>query len=397
VPGTLKITKADARRALVRHHFAPCASVEAAFDRLRSVQFDPIAPVGCNHDLVLQSRVEGYRIGDWEEAAYRQRKIYDGWDKQACLIRVEGLPARRVFWNWAERWHKFIADHPEAVASILSDIERRGPMQPKDFEFQQRREDLVGSWYGPSVTKNVLRALWHTGRVMTAGRRKGQHLYDLTARVLPSEILCAPTLEEDASIREIVMDRHRAMGLLRLNPPSEVWASKIYYSAVRNAAIASLVTQKRIIPVEVEGMKGHATPEFLALLDQPALEPRLVFVAPLDQFVWDRKMTAHLFGFDYVWEIYVPEAKRRWGYYVLPVLWGDELIGRVEFWARKGVLEVRRWHWEENAPRKQVLDALGEATRRFMNYCSAQAVVADGSVDPKVRSAMRAKALKEKP
>src|SRR5689334_6830596 len=86
VPSTVKLSKADARRALLRRHFAPCASQMEAFERLRSIQFDPIAPVGCNHDLVLQARVDGYKIGDWEKVAYDERRVYDGWDKQACLI-----------------------------------------------------------------------------------------------------------------------------------------------------------------------------------------------------------------------------------------------------------------------------------------------------------------------
>ncbi len=355
-----------------------------AFTRLRSVQFDPIAPCGCNHDLVLQARVPGYKIGDWEKTAYQDRLIYDGWDKQACLIPFEGWPLRRIFWGWFERSPRVLAEHPEATEAILRDLTERGPLQPKEFTFQQRREDLVGTWYGPSVTKNVLRALWNTGKVMTAGRRRGQHLYDLTERVVPPQFLSAPSLSEDDSIREIVLDRHRAMGLLRLSPPPEVWASKIYYSAVRNAAIKQLVDLGEIVPVEVEGMKGHATPAFLSLLDQPSLPPRVVFVAPLDQLVWDRKMVGHVFGFDYVWEIYTPEAKRRWGYYVLPVLFGEALVARIEFWARAGELEIRRWHFEGEPP-PAFFAALEVGLRSFMEYCSAMRIVTDRSVDARVR------------
>src|SRR5436190_17801839 len=97
-------------------------------------------------------------------------------------------------------------------------------------------------------------------------------------------------------------------------------------------------------------MQAHATPALFALLDQPSLKPRVVFVAPLDQFMWDRKMIAHLFNFDYTWEIYTPEAKRKWGYYVLPVLFGDALVARAEFWARDGILELREWHFEDGDP-----------------------------------------------
>ncbi len=385
VPNPLKLSKSDARRALVRHHFAPCLRQQDAFERLRSIQFDPIAPVGCNHDLVLQARVKGYKVGDWQKLAYQDRHVYDGWDKQACLIPFDGWAVRRIFWGWSERSKRFLSEHPEATHSILQDIENRGPLQPKDFEFQQRREDLVGTWYGPSVTKNVLRALWNTGQVMTSGRRSGQHLYDLTSRIVPHELLSLPMLPEEDAIREIVLDRHRAMGLLRLSPPPEVWASNIYYAHVRNAAIKALVERSEIVPVEVEGMKGHATPAFIALLDKPSLAPRVVFVAPLDQFLWDRKMTAHVFDFGYVWEIYTPEAKRRWGYYVLPVLYGDALVARVEFFCRKGVLELRRWHFEGTDPGPKFLKELERTLRDFMKYCSATSIQAEADIDPKIR------------
>lgn len=379
----IEISKSDARRVLVRRHFALCSSQMEAFDRIRSIQFDPIAPVGCNHDLVLQARVPGYRIGDWASTAYADRLIYDGWDKQASLIPFEGWGLRRIFHDWAENSKQFLQDHADAAAAILKEIEQLGPMQPKDFEFQERREGWKGSWYGASLTKNVLRRLWNTGQVMTAGRRKGQHIYDLTERVVPPRFLAEPKLTEEESIRGIVMERHRAMGLLRPNAPPEIWASKIYLSAVRNGAIRDLVDRGDIAVVDVEGMKFHATSDFLAELDRPSLDPRVLFVAPLDPFMWDRKMIAHLFGFDYVWEIYVPEAKRKWGYYVLPVLYGDALVGRAEFRAKKGSLEILRWHWETEPP-PSVWPELEAALGRLMAYGSATTTQVAPGVDARV-------------
>ncbi len=382
----VKLSKADTRRALVRHHFSPCTSQIEAFERLRSIQFDPIAPVGCNHDLVLQARVPGYKVGEWNRTAYEDRHIYDGWDKQACLIPMDGWPLRRVYWQWFDRSRAFLSAHPEATQSILRDITERGPLQPKDFEFQQRREDLVGTWYGPNVTKNVLRMLWNTGQVMTAGRRNGQHLYDLAERIVPAHLVNTPMLPEEEANCEIVLERHRAMGLLRVSPPPEIWASHIYYAHVRNAAIKQLVESGKIVPVEVEGMKGHATPEFLSLLDRPSLEAKVIFVAPLDQFMWDRKMIAHIFEFDYVWEIYVPEAKRKWGYYVLPILFGDRLVARAEFYCRAGVLELRQWHAEPGELEPAFFTEFERSVKRFMNYCSATTARVELHIDPKLRS-----------
>lgn len=370
----------------MRHHFEPCATQEAAFERLRSIQFDPIAPVGCNHDLVLQARVRGYRIGNWQKLAYDDRHIYDGWDKMASLVPMEGWPLRRYIHTIGRRSFekKIFEDHKDAVDAVLEEIEARGPMMPKDFKFQRRREEWKGSWFGPSVTKQTLRALWHSGLIMTSGRKNGQHLYDLTERVVPQHLRDEPLLNSNDAIRELVLERHRAMGIVRPSAPAEVWSYQVLLYDRRDA-IAELAKRGQIVPVEVEGVKAHATPEFLSLVGQPSLEPRAIFLAPLDQFMWDRKMIAHVFGFDYTWEIYTPLKKRKWGYYVLPVLFGDELVARAEFWNRDGVLEVREWHFEESAPSPAFWPMLEQAAREFMHYGSANATAVRPHIDPKVR------------
>jgi len=373
--GVLSLSKSDVGRAMVRHQFSRCEGVGDAFDRLRSIQFDPIAPVGCNHDLVLQARVPGYRIGDWQKAAYEDRLVYDGWDKQASLIPFEGWPVRRFIYAEHRKGYekKIFEDHKDAVDLVLKEIEARGPLMPKECEFQAKREDWEGSWYGAGVTKQVLRALWHSGIVMTAGRKNGQHLYDLTERVVPQRLRDVPELTKGEGIREVVMERHRAMGIVRPAAPYEIWAVPAIQYAKR-VTVGELVDRGEVVSVDIEGVKASATPEFLALLDLPSIDKRVVFVAPLDQFMWDRKMINHIFGFEYTWEIYVPEAKRKWGYYVLPVLFGDELVARVEFWCRDGVLEIRRWHSEAELS-VEFWDAFGVALREFMGYCSATRVV----------------------
>ena len=388
---TIKLTKPDVRRAMVRHHFAPCAGQTEAFERLRSVQFDPIAPVGCNHDLVLQARVPGYRVGDWRKIAYEDRQVYDGWDKMASLVPFEGWPLRRHIYTVHRRWFekKIFEDHKEAVDRILKEIADRGPLMPKECEFQQRKEEWKGSWFGPSVTKQVLRALWHSGLIMTAGRKNGQHIYDLTERVVPIRLLNQPLLEAKDAVRELVLERHRAMGIVRPAAPPEVWSNQVLSYGKRDA-MAELVHKGELVPVEVEGVKAHTTPDFLALLDQTPQEPRVVFLAPLDQFMWDRKMIAHVFGFDYVWEIYVPEAKRRWGYYVLPVLFGDALVARAEFWCREGVLELRRWHFEPGDAGPRFFRELERSLGEFMNYCSATRIVVERNIDPRIRELAQA-------
>ncbi|RYG15097.1 hypothetical protein EON82_26660, partial [bacterium] len=279
MPSPVTMSKADARRAMVKRQFAPCATVGEAFDRLRSVQFDPIAPVGCNHDLVLQARIPGYKVGDWEGFAYRDRAIYDGWDKQASLVPFEGWPLRRLYYAVHRRnfEKRIFEDHKEAVDLILKEIAERGPLMPKQCEFQMRQEEWKGSWYGPSVTKQTLRALWHSGLVMTAGRKNGQHLYDLTERVVPAHLLSQPLLSQEDAVRELVLERHRAMGIIRPTASYEVWSFQAL-SFGRKEAIAELVRRGELVTVDVDGAKAHVTPAFLSLFDEPPLEPRVVFV-----------------------------------------------------------------------------------------------------------------------
>lgn len=384
----LKLSKSDARRALVRHQFTLCADAMEAFGRLRSVQFDPIAPVGCNHDLVLQARVPGYRIGDWEKLAYQSREIYDGWDKQACLVPFEGWPWRRIFHEWHRpKFRKIFDDHSHAVDAILAELEARGPLATREFKFKERKSDWAGTWFGPNLAKVTLRALWHTGKVMTVGRRNGHHIYDLSERVVPQGLRGIPELDEPSATRELVRERFRAMGIIKPSAPYEVWSYQIFVPE-RKVVLAELVDAGEIVPVEIDKMKGYASTEFLGLLDEPAIAPRVVFVAPLDQVLWDRKAVSEIFDFDYAWEIYTPESKRRWGYYVLPVLFGNDLVARIEFYCRNGHLEIRQWHVERELG-SDFMAALEIAAHDFAGYASVQTVSAESHVDPKIAELFR--------
>ena len=309
----LKLSKADARRLLARHHFTP-GNIKDVFTRLGSVQYDPLNPVGRNHDLVLQARVPGYRVGDWENLAYQERFIYDAWDKQASLVLMQDWPMRRIYHQWHKsRWDERILQvFPEAVDAVLAELLERGPLSSTAFDYQLHKSEWEGSWYGPKLTKNVLRALWHTGRVMTQARRNGHHIYDLAERVVPPEFYGAASLPEGEMLKWLILLRHQAVGLLRPNASTEVWSLGVS-AAVRRAVIAALVAQGELIPVDVEGVRFHALPETLVGLEQPPPLKQMTFVAPLDQLMWDRKADLHIFRFDYLWEVYKPACGETMG------------------------------------------------------------------------------------
>jgi uncharacterized protein len=384
---TLALSKADARRLLANHHFTP-TTAHGVFERFGSVQFDPLKPVGCNHDLVLQARVPTYKIDDWQHLAYQERFIYDAWDKQASLVLTKDWPYRRIYHAWHESWwkEKILDAHPEVVNIVLEELKRRGPLTGAAFEHQVHVKDWEGSWYGPKLTKNVLRALWHTGKVLTHSRKNGHHVYDLAENIVPKKYLKTKPLSDKESLEFLLMLRHQAMGLLRPGASGEVWSFHIP-GAERRQRIDELVAKKQLIAVDVEGVKFHALPSALKKLEEK-LEPRMIFVAPLDQIVWDRKAVNYLFDFEYLWEVYVPEPKRKWGYYVLPVFYKDKFVARMDSRLSKGAWNILSWRWEEK-PTSEMFGALQDAVCNFRAYLDAETLNLPKGLDTKTKSAFK--------
>lgn len=389
----LKMSKQDARRLLVWHHFQP-ASLQGAFERLGSVQYDPLNPVGRNHDLVLQARVSGYSVGDWQELAYQQRFLYDAWDKQASLVMMQDYPMRRIYHDWhAPRWREAILDrYPEAVETVLDELHERGPLSSIDFYYQEHHDQWEGSWYGPQLTKNILRGLWHTGQVHTYRRNKGKHVYDLARKVVPSHLYEAEPIPAKQCIDWLILQRHKALGLMRPNAGTAVWSLGIS-AAERRKHLQGLLQRGVLVAVDIDGVTYHALPQTLEHLDKIVKidEHQMRFVAPLDQLMWDRPAVAHLFNFEYVWEVYKPKKLRRWGYYVLPVMLDDGFVARIDSSMSNGVWRVHKWYWEdgiESTP--EVMDALEQAVSRFRSYLKAETLKLPRGMSQQLRGAFKA-------
>lgn len=397
-----RVAPRDALRASLAYHFRD-GTVDDVFARHGSVQFDPLAPLGTNHDLVLGARVPGYRIGDWHDAVYRRRRAYDGWDKQASLVAIEGQPARRRYHVWhGERWMAPIdRDWPNERDEVLAQLTERGPLEATEIDLDVRIEAWRGSWYGPRLAKRIVRALWHAGRIGTRMRRDGRHVYDLIERVLPADVLDRPDPDPDDALRTLLLDRHRATGVLRPDAPRDLWSVPVPASE-RRAAIADLVGEGRLVPLRIGDVRVHAVPEWIAALDGGERLDGARIVAPLDPLVWDRDGLRRAFGFEYLWEVYKPAAQRRWGWYVVPVVQRDRFVGRLEgaVEARPGgrsVWRVDRWWWEpEVAPEAgATLDPvlasdLAHAAARFAHYLGVERAVIPGGVPRDVAAVLRA-------
>ncbi len=370
----IHVSAAGARRFLaVRHLLAPARAqtagldgVRTVFERLGSIQFDPLAVAGRNHDLVLHARVRDYDPAWTNELLYERRELFESHNKMLSLLPTSELPWYRQSWDRFLELHRddALVRHRETMDHVLERLREEGPLSSLDFE----RRSTVDWYWGPtSEVRAVLEALTEAGIIGLARREGNRRYFDLTERLYPAELLDhRPTAREQ--LHHKMLSRYRAHGLLGaggdytlwygLGPARRLRAELSPGTPTRAELREELLSRGALVPVSVEGLRGerYVLAEEAAALRRaendvvggPLEAASAVFLAPLDPLAWDRDLLRDLFGFDYVWEVYVPQAKRRWGYYVLPLLWGDRFVGRIEprFDREHGSVRVLGVWWE---------------------------------------------------
>ena len=180
------------------------------------------------------------------------------------------------------------------------------------------------------------------------------------------------------------------MGLLLKRAEASIW-SGCGDSAQNKLALDQLVEAGVLTPVQVgeKALPYYMLTSTLHLLDAPLPAPRMIFLGPLDSMLWDRKTLRHIFDFDYIWEVYKPEKVRKWGYYVLPVFYGDRFVARLDSRLEKGIWTISRWWWEPDVtPGAEMLVALQLAVKQFLHYLRATDVSVSDGVDVAVRQAI---------
>ncbi|HEY7208199.1 MAG TPA: crosslink repair DNA glycosylase YcaQ family protein [Gaiellaceae bacterium] len=347
------------------------------FRRLGSIQFDPLAVAGRNHDLVLHARVAGYDPAWCEQLLYHRRQLFEAYNKGFSLLPTSELPWYRV--TWSLNSPRILAEHADVAEPVLERIRAEGPLSTLDFE---RGPTVDWFWAPTNVVRAVLEAYAISGVLGLSRRAGNRRYYDLVERLFAAELLAreVPLREQ---VKHKLLSRYRAHGLLGAAGSAELWLGAGWSSRpglpTRAELREELVEDGEIVPVEVEGLRGRrfVLRDELELVASPPEPPASVaFLAPLDPLVWDRALLPTLFGFDYLWEVYVPESKRRWGYYVLPVLFRDRLVGRIEpriDRAGKRVQVLGLW-WEDGfAPRKAdgFVDAMRAALRDYLGFARA--------------------------
>ena len=383
----MTISAEAARRFLVARQFlAPARSLEGGpdavlrvFRTFGSIQFDPLAVAGRSHDLVLHARVAGYAPG-WCDELYERREIFEAYNKGLSLVLAAEFPWFRA--STDRRSAQLIAENADVARRVLERIRAEGPLSALDFE---RERGPTTDWFGmpTNTVRAVLEALAVTGVLGLARRDGNRRRYDVLERLLPEDLLAhKPSLREQ--LRHKLLSRYRAHGLLGAGGSGGIFMGlgparpdpERPELPGRNALRDELVARGDLVRVAVEGVRGprFVVREDVGLLDAPPEPPPTVaFLSPFDPVVWDRDLLASLFDFDYVWELFLPPAKRRWGWYVLPIVFRDRLVGRIEPRIdrdndRVQVLDV--W-WEDGfAPRtaRGFVEAMREALAAYLRF-----------------------------
>ncbi len=327
----------------------------AAIRRLGALQIDTIHVVARSPYLVLYSRLGPYDP-EWLDELLAEGALFEYWAHAACFLPIEDYPLyrHRMAGNGLPGWqmtHPYLAAHREEAERMLALIREHGPVRSADFV---RRGGKGNGWWDWKPEKRLLEALFNAGLLMVARRQRFQRVYDLRERVFPGWN-SLPILSAEEAQRALLLKAVRALGVA-----TPRWAAEYYYIKGQEpkSVLADLAAEGSLIPVEVDGWEAPAyiNTDNAALAEAAAagsLQPELTtLLSPFDPLISDRARTRAVFGFDYTIECYTPAAKRRYGYFCLPILRRGELVGRLDAKAhrKQGLFEVRALYLEPGVP-----------------------------------------------
>ena len=388
----ITITREQARRLILlrqgllgKYRFAGKDGAYRYVRQAGCIQYDPVDVCGKNAELTLLSRVKGFTKKTLADLLYKDRLLVDYADKELAIWAREDWPYFAPYRERSRMHGNQFQGLSELEEEAIAYIREHGPVSSDTLPmegtiFWHSSMHWSGHWEKESqAARSVLEQLYTDGVLLIHHKSGTRKYYDLAEKYFDAELLNAPSPCPDAeAFRQWrVARRIGAVGLL-WNRRSDAWLGMDMNTEERNRAFAELEESGRICEVRTEGIRF---PLYLLKEDLPLLEsvlddtadrkPRLEFLAPLDPMLWDRKLIEALWDFQYSWEIYTPREKRRYGYYVLPVLYGEKLIGRMEAVAERKTqsLEVRHIWYEEGVRQTAKLKkALEGAVKRLAAF-----------------------------
>ena len=388
----LRITKEEACRFILSrqgllgtYRFVGKEGVLQYIRQAGCIQYDPVDVCGKNAELTLQSRVKGFTRRMLADLLYVDRLLVDYSDKELSIWSREDWPYFSGYRATSKEHGAGFEGIPELEARAIAFIREHGPVSSdtlpiKGKIFWHSSMHWSGHWQNQSnAARSVLEQLYTDGVLLIHHKSGSRKYYDLAERYFSPELLNAenPCPDDMALLRWRIKRRVGAVGML-WNRRSDAWLGINMSTEQRNSAINALEADGAIVQAEVESIRS---PLFFLAEDMPLMEavrqgvldtkPRLEFLAPLDPVLWDRKLVEALWDYHYKWEIYTPVNQRKYGYYVLPILYGDRFVGRIEAGAdRKSATFVVRNIWYEDGvrPTKKLTRAIEGACRRLAKF-----------------------------
>jgi uncharacterized protein YcaQ len=315
------------------------AGIRACFEDLDTLQLDPLPVLGRSHDLVVQTRVDGTHPGQTLDLIHKERLGFEYWDKVLCVVPLRHFAMLRAFMNaggehwWQTREQRISKKHPGAIEDVYKAVKKHGSLSSRELEELEIAQHEHRGWKTTKVANGALEVLWNRGRLSISHRVNYRRYFDLTERVISKEFLRARTPSLEQLWVHWLKKRVRNVGLLPLNGDAEAWA---FLRKARAAKLPEKLAKKdELALVHIEGIKTPflapaEAEEMLEIARSAQFDGRAKFISPLDPFIWCRQAVKKLWDFEYAWEVYKPASKRRWGYYVLPVLYGDKFVARFD-------------------------------------------------------------------
>ncbi len=383
----LNLTLSQAKRFILykqglldEHKFSDKKGVLDFVRQAGCIQFDPIDVCGRNAELVLQSRVADFTKNMLYELLYEDRKLLDNWDKNLSIIPVENWPNFKRDRDWHLEHERSYDEIQEACDKIKAIIKERGAVCSADLEMSEK---VDWYWTKTKLSRAALEHMYFRGELAIHHKNKGIKYYDLIERCVPKKILEAadPYPDDFDHKKWRVLERIGALGLL-WNRPSDAWLGiGDLKSDTRNKIFDSLLKDGLIVPVHVEGinhtlycLSKDVKIEKIINGEGNTTTPRCEFIAALDNMMWDRNLIKAIWKFDYKWEIYTPAAQRKYGYYVLPILYGENFIGRIEpvYDKKSKQLQIKNiWYEPEIKITKKIEAAVAATIKRFEQFCKS--------------------------
>ena len=385
----LTLTNEQARKFILLKHgligeykFSGKQGVLDFIHQVGCIQFDPIDVCGKNPELVLQSRVKGFTKQLLSSLLYEERLLLDYFDKNLAIILTTDWPYFRRYreaYRTGGRSHSKVNAVCDAIKRI---IRERGPVSSADLDFNDK---VDWYWNDTKLSRAALETMYFRGDLVVHHKKGAVKYYDLAEACIPIELLnvAEPYPDELEHQKWRVLRRIGGAGLL-WNKPSDAWLN-IWglKSPERNEIFKQLLNEEKILEITVEGIKERlyslATDRGIlgTVMKEPELKARCELIAPLDNLLWDRRLIKVLFNFDYKWEVYTPVAQRKFGYYVLPLLYGDRFIGRVEAIRdrEEQTLVIKNIWYETGVKRTKKLEAeIDKCFQKFADFNECQRV-----------------------